>query len=219
MRPRPSQPSQMSKMQTRALELLPELEADDQRVFLKKFKTESALQAAHSTRELLLGAFLRRSGFTPRHEVEFGGKTPDWALYDDDSRLTGLVDQFTLHQVRELDDEINASLRQRNPWVGWVPGNTQRIYEKINEKASRYSALSESMAIAYVVSVFFELNVAVDDHEVHNALEKLHGGGVFSACPNLSGLLVSSERWGKYIFRYIPNPQALRPLALNDAEV
>ena len=209
----------MSKMKTRALELLPALEAGDQRVFLKKFKTESALQAAHSVRELLLGVFLKRNAFTPRHEVEFGGKTPDWALYDDDGHLTGLVDQLTLHQVRELDDEINASLRKGSSWVGWVPGNTQRIYEKLSEKASRYSALSESMAIAYVVSVFFELNVAVDDHEVHEALENLHGGGVFSAYPSLSGVLVSSERWGKYIFRYIPNPQALRPLALTDAEV
>lgn len=173
----------MSRMQARALELLPALEAGDQRVFLKKFKTESTLQAAHSVRELLLGVFLKQSGFTPRHEVEFGGKTPDWALYDEGGNLTGLVDQLTLHQVRALDDEMNASLRHGSSWVGWVPENTQRIYDKISEKASRYSALSESMALAYVVSVFFDLNVAVDDHEVHEALKNLHGGGRILCLP------------------------------------
>ena len=215
----PARPPPMSRMHARALELLPLLHVDDQRKFLKKFKTESAVQAAHSTRELFVGIFLKQNGFAPRHEVVLEGKTPDWAVYDNADDLVALVDQLTLHQVRELDDEINASLRAARSWVGWMPDNTGRLYEKVHDKASRYATLSESLSLRYIVSVFFDLNVAIDDNEVEDALERLHGGGVFAACPHLSNVVVSSERWGKYAFRCIPNHRALRPLTLRNFDV
>ena len=213
------QQAPMSRMHARALELLPLLHTEDQRKFLKKFRTESPLQAAHSVRELLVGIFLKENDLLPRHEVELEGKTPDWAVYRNDNTLTALVDQLTVHQLRELDDEINASLRSGRGWVGWMPDSTLRLYDKTYEKACRYAALTESLSVPYVVSVFFDVNVAIDEHEIDEALCKLHGGGVFAACPHLSGVVVSSERRGKYSFQYTRNQHAIRPLSLKDLQV
>ena len=212
-------PVPRSRMHARALELLPQLHPEDQRKFLKKFKTESPLQAAHSTRELLVGIFLKENGLTPRHEIQLEGKSPDWPAYDNDNNLVAIFDQLTLHQVRELDDEINASLRASQGWVGWMPDSTERLYAKTLDKASKYADLAASLSTPYVVSVFFDVNVAIDSHEVTEALEKAHGGGVFAACPHLSGVLVSSERWGKYAFQYLPNLRTERPFSLRNLEV
>lgn len=205
-------------MHARALELLPELHQDDQRKFLKKLKTEPPLQAAHTVRELLLGVFFKQSGMAPRHEFVIEGKTPDWTLFESEN-VIAIADQITLHQTQILNDEINSSLRNGQGWVGWVPDSTERLYQKVLEKAEKYADLVASLSKPYAVSAFIDVNVALEPDEVANALKVMHGGGVFASCPHLSGVLVSSERWGKYLFQYTANERAGHAFRLRDLEV
>ncbi len=207
------------RINRRIHELLPLLAKVDQQKFLKKFKTEAPGQAAHSFRELILGAFLLNNGFNARHEVLIHGKTPDWVLYTDSGAVAAVVDQVTLHQMRSLDDEMNSALRTGQPWAGWLPDNVDRIYQKVQEKAQRYESLARSASIPFVVAMFGDIKASIEVDELEDALRTVHGGGVFTLLNFLSGLIYFDEQHGTYKFRYFENQHSVCPLAVSGGEV
>lgn len=212
-------PPRNSRIARRIEELLPLLSTEEQRKFRRRFRTESPEQANHTFRELLLGVYLLGSGFAVRYDHSLGGKTPDWVLFDADGVHRGLVDQTTFHQTRELDDEIIQTLRRGEAWVGWLPDNATRLYQKLHAKAEVYAELSRELSIPNVVAVFFEFNADVEEDEVHEVLFKLHGGGLFKHAPSLSGVISFREQSGTYSFRYALNPEAQCRLILPDGRV
>ena len=50
---------------------------------VKKFVSEGESQIPHTFRELLVGAFLERSGFSTVYGQKIEAKTPDWCIVDD----------------------------------------------------------------------------------------------------------------------------------------
>ena len=206
--------SRATRLRSRAIELLPLLRVEDQSKFLKKFRSESAQQAAHSTGELFVGVFLLKNGFRPHHEVEVQGQTPDWVLFREDNSIEALVDQFTFHQGAEIEGEQTLAMQTMTAWVGWVPDNTPRLYQKLLAKAEHYSTTAESVSAPLIVAVFSHFFAAVDRDELQEVLFRAYGGGIFEVCKQLSGVILSQESCGQYAFEYIPNPQALRPIHL-----
>lgn len=188
--------------------LLPLLHADDQRKFLKKFKVEASEQKAHTFRELILGAFFARNGLRARYEIRLDGKTPDWLLYDTSGNVDAVVDQVTFHQARVLDDQMNSSMSNSQPWVGWLPDNTDRLYQKIQEKAEKYERLAKARSASSVIAVFADINASVELDEMQDALSSAHGGGLFSHVPSLSGVLLFTEASGSYTFHFFQSPHS-----------
>ena len=219
MNPPLEAPRQVSRLKARALDLLPLLARADQGKFLKKFKSEDSQQAAHSARELFLGVFLLNNGFKVRYEALIGANTPDWGIFREDGTLAAAVDQLTFHQAAESDHEMNAAFRSGYPWVGWVPDNTPRLYQKLVEKSEKYTPLAVSLRIPIVVGLFSDFFAAVERDELHEALFRAYGGGVFRNCTALSGVIFSQEFSGTYHFEYILNPQATHSLAIVGGQV
>lgn len=205
-----------SRVNERIHELLPLLVEQDQRKFVKKFKAESAEQAGHTFRELVLGAFLLKQGFAARHEVLLDGKTPDWVIYSTSGHLVAVVDQITFHQARALDDEINSALRAGETWEGWLPDNTPRLYQKLHAKAQAYQALSKVYSAAYIVAMFADFNASVDSDEFNDALYRAYDGGVFAHNSNLTGVIYFTEAGGQYPFKYFSNPHSHHSLQIAD---
>ena len=210
----PDSTSRATQLRSRAMELLPRLRAEDQSKFLKKFRSENAQQAAHSTGELFVGVFLLKNGFRPQHEVAVQGQTPDWVLFREDNSIEGLVDQFTFHQSAEIESKQNLAMQSMTAWADWVPDNTPRLYQKLLAKAEHYSAMAESVPAPLVVAVFSHFFAAVERDELQEVLFRAYGGGIFESCKQLSGVLLSQESGGQYAFEYFQNPQALRPIHL-----
>ena len=62
-----------------------ELEESGQQKFVKLFRRQphDQAQVMHTFRELILGAYLHRSGFQVCYTPRLQGKTPDWVTVDD----------------------------------------------------------------------------------------------------------------------------------------
>jgi hypothetical protein len=208
-----------SRISARINQLLPLLDEEDQRKFLKKFRNEAAEQAAHTFRELVLGAFLLKNGFIARYEMVLGGKTPDWLLYGSAGQVQAVVDQLTFHQAKQIDDEMNQALRAGSAGSWWLPDNTDRLYQKLYAKAETYEKLATQHAAASLVSVFGDVNAVVEQDELEDTLHRAHGGGIFARTPWLSGVIYFQEQAGSYDFSYFSNPSALHPLHIAGGRV
>ena len=98
-------------------------------------------------------------------------------------------------------------------WVGWLPSNVPRLYDRLTEKAACYGKLVDECGIAYIIAVFSDFKACVDIGELQECLLP-EGSGLFAMYPAVSGVLFFEESVGRYRFQYIPNPQALRPFDL-----
>jgi len=203
----------------RITQLLPLLEQEDQRKFQKKFRSESAEQVTHTFRELVLGAFLLNSGFIARYEVEVSNKTPDWLLHGVGGEVLAVIDQLTFHQSRELDDEMNRTVRAGSAGAWWLPDNGSRLYQKLHAKAETYEALATQLKASSVVAIFGDAKAVVETDELQDVLQIAYGGGLFANAPWLSGVLYFEEAHGNYNFRYFKNSAAVRPLSIADGEI
>jgi hypothetical protein len=184
--------------------------------FVKNFRTQDQGQKLHSFRELVLGAFLARQLLHPRYSKKLCGKTPDWCLHDDANQVVGVVELVNFHQASTVETSMLDAIGNSQTWVDWVPSNSERLYQKLLQKAQAYDSVIASMGIAYVVAIFGTFTAAVEPDELHDALLKDHDGGVFLKAPSLSGVLFFEESAGRYQFRYIANPAAIRPINFQD---
>ena len=208
-----------SRISLRINQLLPLLAEEDQRKFLKRFRSEAGEQAAHTFRELILGVFLVKNGFVARYEVLIDGKTPDWTLYGDSKEVLAVVEQITFHQAREIDDEMNQAVRAGSAWCGWLPNNVSRLYQRLVAKAEAYEKLVNQHAASSIVSIFGEFNAVVETDELEETLLKAYGGGIFTQAPSLSGVIYFQETAGIYGFKYFSNPSATCPLHVSEGQV
>ena len=186
--------------------------------FFKNFRTQPPAQAHHTYRELLVGANLSDHGLQPRYDLEIDGKTPDWSLLDEQEKVIGIVELPTFHQNAQLDREIGETLGRGEIWAGWMPQNTGRLYQKVQQKAERYARLAGSAQVPYVVAVFGEFTASVDLAEVEEVLFSSHGGA-FTHFPWLCGLLYFEESSGIYAFKCYANSDARRALPLQTARI
>lgn len=199
----------------RALCLLCE---EDQRRFLKHFREQPATgdQVMHTTRELILGAYLASNAFNPRYHLALDGQTPDGSLFDRMPQVRGIVDLINLHIDKRTENQIEQQRRARGRAVYWRDANKDnisRLRQWLAEKADCYQGLVEKLDIPYVVSVFGDFRVDLDDDDIARCLFE-GSQNFFETHRHLSGVLHISENSGQYAFRYTPNPEGTRQSSL-----
>lgn len=194
-------------------ELIGQLHPDDAGPFIRQLTTLPLRSKFHVYRELLFGAHLRRNGADWRYERSINGKTPDWSLYDENSRLMEIVDVLTLHQRKEKESKISTSLRSSGIYSGWIGIPADHIHRKFSDKAGQYSELVEQTGIPYVLGVFGEFAASLSPDEIQRVLYLQHDGW-FKTFPKVSGVIYFMEKNFCYEFSYFPNPEALYPSSL-----
>jgi hypothetical protein len=197
----------------RIYESFEQLDAADVRRFVKKFNAEKDPHRFHTYRELLIGAHLRRRGWNARYEQRVGVNTPDWAVVDQAGSVIEVVDVVTLHQRRVTESAISTAVAKHKLWTGWLTVPNGHIYSKLEAKASAYARLTESAQVPFTIAAFGEFTASIEPEDVREVCN-VHAGGMFSACPFVSGVIFFRERAGQYRFSYFANPTADRASAM-----
>jgi hypothetical protein len=189
---------------------------DNKRKFVKKFRDQphDQEQIMDNFRELILGAFLSSNGLNVIYDYQLQRKTPDWCVIDDHHSIKCVIENVNFHIDKATDKEIKSHIDKNGIWVGWLKPNEERIYMKLLEKSDKYEGVVTEQNVPYVVSLFGDFKAAVEIDEVNHCLFDAHGG-LFNDHPILSGVLFFVESGGgRYTFRYIPNPKAIRKIDL-----
>ena len=177
--------------------------------FVRQFKKQphDEGQVMHTFRELILGAYLAKYDFQMCHDYEIDSKTPDWSILDENSQPQGIFELLNFHPDAETSTDIIRQIEEKKDVWGYVvKPNTDRLYHKILEKASKYKPIVLKHNLPYVIAVFGEFTAVVKEYEIN---ESLSGEiGLFEMYPELSGLLYFEESAGSYLFSYKPNPHA-----------
>src|SRR5262245_38405030 len=195
------------------------LSEQDQRKFRKEFDSragdEEHLQ--HTFRELLAGAFLARQGFTPRYTPLINGQTPDWHFKREG--VGEFIAEFRNFQSpNKIRDEQKRALEGEGvrAWCGWVPDNTDRLWQSMLSKASKYKNLAIQTALPYVVIVHGLFTACLVRGEVEACI--LQADGLFADYPDMSGVYHMHEQGScisdptaGYRFDFYANPNATRP--------
>jgi hypothetical protein len=192
----------------RIYELLGEVHSDDVSRFVRKFRNSSDEECFHTYRELILGAHLRSGGWNLRYEQNLDGRTPDWALMDDDGHVAEILEVVTLHQRRVVDKKIGKTVSSHAPWVGWVSTPPDRLFAKIRKKGEAYGRFAAELHIPYIIGLFSEFTSPIEPQEVRHVLHDLHGG-VFAAVPTVAGAIFFRERFGEYEYHQFPRVGAM----------
>jgi hypothetical protein len=181
---------------------------EDVKRFLREFKAkaEDELQLRHIFRELILGAYLVSTGLLAEYERRVDTKTPDWSVLNQNSSLSCIVELVNFHLNKELEDEINSQLEAGRFWIGFQPPNDNRLYDRIDSKASSYKIIVEQFQIPYVIAVFGEFTASVNRDELDVCLFDAESG-LFRLYPQVSGVLYFEELAGQYHFQYLGNPR------------
>jgi len=193
-------------------------EENQQRLKRKFRKLESeSNQIMHTLRELILGAYLSASGFRVRYDFVTNNQTPDWCILDDDLSVVGIIELLSIHINRATEREIRQHSELRDNYFYWRDGqknNIDRLYQRIEEKAQKYSSQAISLKVPYVVAVFGEWELALDFNEIKSCLfnEKT---GLFNKYLEMSGVTYFVDQNPfRYLFHYSGNPRALQPMTL-----
>ena len=182
----------------------------------RNLKSESS-QIMHTLRELILGAHLSASGFRVRYDFVINNQTPDWCILDDDLSVVGIIELLSIHIDRATENEIRQHSELRDNYFYWRDGqkkNIDRLYQKIEKKAQKYSSQAISLEVPYVVAVFGEWELALDFNEIQSCLFN-ETTGLFSMYPEISGVLYFVDQNPlRYLFYYSENPSSLRPITM-----
>jgi hypothetical protein len=154
--------------------------------------------------------FLSSSGLNVEYERKIGGRTPEWCISDEASTLIGIVELVNFHIDKITEDEIEAEKKAGKQCIPYHPEENdpgyERLYSRIQEKATKYKGLIESVKVPYVVALYGDIIAAIDTEDVQNLLYS--GESVlFSQYPWMSGVLYFTPiRGSTYYFTYMANP-------------
>lgn len=176
---------------------------------ISKYGTESF---RHTFRELIFGAYLRMNNF----QIKLGsidGKTPDWLVFGTDSSLTGIAEltntEIDFKNKNKIDNQSLVSFIRDE-----FGNNVGRVYNRIQEKARKYSPLAKNKACFYIIGVYAELELGMDFQELLPNLTAKDG--LFVTYPEVSCVLFFKENHDNYEFYNALNPHALRPIPPTD---
>lgn len=193
---------------------------ENQRKFVKKFREQphNQNQVMHTLAELVCGAYLSSQGYRIACDYNLDGETPDWCILNDAGLPLVVIEvaNFRVDQITE------SNIEQQKQAKGYAvyrrdenTKNKDRLYESIKKKAVSYRDLVNKLALPYVIAVRPDYRALVDFEEVSECLAT-NDEGLFDLYRHLSGVIYFEENGGKYIFRYIGNPNCLRVTALPD---
>jgi hypothetical protein len=184
--------------------------------FVKKLRKRPLVpQHMHDYRELLVGAYLNKTGLPARYEREIGGKRPDWCLLADDGSPAALVEVATFHIAHAIDTNIQCALRSGSTWVGALGSNDERLYQVMRGKFAKYTGLARAEGLPYALALHGDFNAAVERHELNRCLQD-PATGLFAQYPDVSGLLYFEIKGAYYRSTFTANPFAQRDLHIQD---
>jgi hypothetical protein len=128
------------------------------------------VQVMHTFRELILGAYLSQLGLQMFHNYVIDSKAPDWCALNETSRPKYIIELVNFHPDAETSADIVAQIREKGIWCNFVKPNTERLYNAIWEKASKYKSLVSRNKLPYVVSIFGEFTASIDQEEIDQCL-------------------------------------------------
>lgn len=195
------------RINSRIYEMFEQIDPTDVPVFVRKFRSERDEQRFHTFRELVVGSHLRVNGMAARYAQQIFGKTPDWVIYETQRRVEEVVDVVSLHQRKETETDMVATLLTGAVWAGWVTIPPDHLYAKVEQKANSYADLAGKLRVPYTVFLFGEFLASVDREEVEHVLYT-HHGGLFASLPTLAGLAYFTESSGVYKYWYFANTHA-----------
>jgi hypothetical protein len=111
--------------------------------FVNEFHNQphDKVQVMHTFRELILGAYLSQLGMQMSHNCVIESKTPDWCTLDEASQPKYIIELVNFHPDAETSTDIVTQIREKGIWCNFVKPNTERLYNTIWEKASKYKSL------------------------------------------------------------------------------
>lgn len=191
---------------------------NEQKKFVKKFKEQpnNKIQIMHTLSELLLGAYLSSNGFMVKNDHKVGTKTPDWSIFNNSLDLVAIVEAVYHHIDNKTNDDILAQYKAGEKAFTYFPHSNdpeyERLYSRIQDKASKYKSLVKEINIPYVIAVFMDSFAIIDIQETKDCL--MSGDKpLFKLYPDLSGVLhFEGANCGSYRFSFIENPYALRKI-------
>jgi hypothetical protein len=193
------------------------LDEKEQKKFVKKFKDQPhyGIQVMHTFRELLLGAYLSASSLKVVYDRDIFGKTPDWSLLDESSKVIAIVEMVYHHLDRDTEDDLLAQREAGKIALGYFPHSNDpeflRLYSHVQEKVGVYKNIVAGINVPYVVAVFMDFTAVIDVQETKDCL--MSGDEpLFKSYPDLSGVLHFEENGGSYYFTFIENPYAIRKI-------
>lgn len=191
---------------------------EDQQRFVKKFREQphDSDQIMHTFRELILGAYLSVRGFRVKHEYAVDGKTPDWCILDNSTAVVGIAELVNYHIDAVTENEIARQIQLKGIVVyrqNENADNQERLYYCIWNKMQKHKALLEKLGVPYITAIYPEFNTATDFEEVQECLHHKESG-LFQGYQHVSGVLYFEENAGQYLFKYEPNPTALKAIAI-----
>jgi len=174
--------------------------------FVRKFgeQPHNDTQIMHTFRELVIGAYMGSQGLRVHSEPKIDGKTPDWLIEPD-----AILELVNFHVPQAVENDIRSQFEAKGHAAFFMQPNTDRLYDRLWEKARAYVSLAQMRP--YVVAVFADIDVEIEDDEIDECLSGEHG--LFVMCPWLSGVVHFIERGAVYYFRYFANPHAVNPYA------
>jgi len=209
----------------RCFEYISKASKEDERRFVRKFREQrtNGWQMTDTFRELVLGAHLCSKGFRARYERAVESQTPDWAVLGKDQKIVGIVEVMSFHAPKAVEDEfedfVDEVAKRQNPlstdvWVHWPnahwPNNSKRLYQRIQDKISKYKGLVEKHSLPFALAKFNQFPAEVLPAELKEWLLDKETG-LFTDYPHLSGVLFFREGNGDhylpYNFEYLKNPE------------
>ncbi len=191
---------------------------EDEQKFMKKFRKQpkDSDQIMHTFRELILGAYLCLMNFKARYEHAVNNDTPDWSILNINLKPIAIIELTNFHIDKATEIDIEKQRRTKYLVGYWRDGNIDnkdRLYHSILHKAQVYKNLVQKLRIPYIVTVFSDNKVALDELEFNICLfsEKYN---FFKMYPEVSGVLHFEENNGQYSFKYTQNPNAQSPFDL-----
>ena len=175
-------------------------------------------QLTHTYRELLLGAHLCSLGYNARHEIKLDLQTPDWSIFDKDQKIKTIIETASFHPPKAIEDERWKSLGEKGVFFSWHSDNTNRLYDRIRDKVTRYQKLVEKYELSFVVAIFDQSFADIQPNEIQECLFEQQTG-IFSLYSELSGALFFRDGFGDsfpshYHFEYMENPHPVREFHL-----
>jgi hypothetical protein len=195
----------------RCFEFLPESDAN---AYVKKFERQphDRDQVMHTLRELILGAFLASEGLTVASDRKINRKTPDWSVVEDD-KLKCIIEVVNFDTTDAAKaSAIHANIAGQAWTFMYQPDHTDRMYESLRVKCSKYRDIVAQHEVPYIPAQFPAFDAAVSPDQVHRCL--YGDAGLFQTYPHVSGVLVFNDSKGGYNFKFHPNPNAIRPFHL-----
>jgi hypothetical protein len=188
--------------------------------FVRNFKNQphNKVDYLHILRELILGAYLSKIGFCMHYEYKFGSQTPDWCILDKNSSPQCIIELFNFNPDATTSAQLAHQVQDQDlAWSYFVKPNTNRLYDKIMEKASKYKTIVNEYKLPYIISVFSDSIASVKQEELNECLFEKETG-IFEKCPEVSGLLFFENVLGGYSFSYKENSLSHRAMNIPSGE-